>query len=233
MASPMRSKAIPSALLLILGLWAPDAWAHRPHFSSPPAYTGAETAFRLPDIEVSRAIYRTAPDADPFWLTFQGEPGATLQVQLGVPHVAELEGFRPTFLLIGPGLPSRDRVPSDIELPPDTGAGVFPTDRVQAPRAFREEITGTTSWILLERSFRIPKAGRYFLAVHVDGPGKYWLSVGDREAFGLVDIAKLPHWTDRARAFHEIQGRPAWMTIAGAGLVLLVLFAAWIGVRAL
>lgn len=222
-----------SALFVMMGLWAPSAWAHRPIFSSPPAHTSAESALQLPDIDISRAIYRTAPEAEPFWVIIHDGQGAMLRVQLGVPQIERLERFRPRFILIGPGLPNRDPLPSEIEAPSDVGAAVFHTTPVEAPRVFHEEITGTTSWVLFARSFRLPQTGPYQLVVHVNGPGKYWLSVGEREAFGVADIARVPYWTDRVRSFHEIDGWPAWLLVTTIGLTLLVLGAIWIGVRSL
>jgi hypothetical protein len=110
---------------------------------------------------------------------------------------------------------------------------VFRTEGVASPRTFHEPITGTTSWVLLERSLRLPEAGRYDLNVRSADPGRYWVSVGSREAFGIADVAKLPAWTERVRAFHEVEGWPAWMTITALIAVLLAMGGIWIGVRSL
>lgn len=217
----------------VLGLWAPNAWAHRPVFSSPPHHASDATALRLPDIDVSRAIYRRAPNAEPFWLSFEGHADATLRLQLGVPRIDRLSSYRPTATLRGPGLPSPDSSPLALDLSESQGARVFRTEGVATPRTFHEPITGTTSWVLLDSSVHLPEAGRYELIVQAAEPGRHWVSVGHREAFGLADMAKLPGWTERVRAFHEVGGWPAWMTIGAVVLGLLAMGGIWIGARSL
>ncbi len=192
-----------------------------------------ETALQLPDDDVSRAIYRRAPDAGPFWVQFSGEGGAPLKIQLGVPRIERLATFRPTVVLIGPGLPQPDALPPSIDLPAGDGARVFATEGVDDPRVFHEDITGTASWVLLERTVALPQAGTFNLAVHAPAPGRYWISTGSREAFGLADVAKLPGWTERVRAFHDVDGWPAWMTIGTIVLAVLAMGGIWIGVRSL
>lgn len=222
-----------SAALGILGLWAPDAGAHRPQFSEPPAHATPETALQLPDIDVSRAIYRRAPDADPFWVRLSGKAGEPLRIQLGVPRIERLADFRPTVVLVGPELPQPEALPPSIDMPMEGGARVFATGGVEDPRVFHEEITGTASWVIVERSLRLPETGAYYIAVHSAESGRYWISTGSREAFGLADVAKLPAWTERVRAFHEVEGWPAWMTITTLIAVLLAMGGIWIGVRSL
>ncbi len=162
----------------------------------------------MPDIDISRAVYRRALHAEPFWLSFRGRSDATLRLQLGVPRIERLSAYRPTLILRGPGLPSPDPLPLSLDLSERQGARVFRTADVDSPRTFHERITGTSSWVLLETSVRLPEAGRYALIVHSADPGRYWVSVGSREAFGLADMAKLPAWTERVRAFHEVDGWP-------------------------
>lgn len=217
----------------VLGLWAPEAWAHRPILSSPFEHTSPATALQLPDIDISRAIYRRAPNAEPFWLSFAGQADEPLRLQLGVPRIDRLSDYRPTVILRGPGLPSPDALPLALELGDDQGARVFRTEGVESPRRFHEPITGTSSWVLMETSVRLPEAGRYDLIVHTADPGRYWVSVGSREAFGLADMAKLPRWTERVRAFHEADGWPGWMTFGTVVLALLAMGGIWIGVRSL
>lgn len=217
----------------MLGLWAPDAGAHRPQFSEPPAHSTPDTALQLPDIDVSRAIYRRAPHADPFWVRLSGKAGETLKIQLGVPRIERLAAFRPTVVLAGPDLPQPESLPPSIDLPDDDGAHVFATDRVDDPRVFHEEITGTASWVIMERSVRLPETGSYYIAVHSAESGRYWISTGSREAFGVADVAKLPGWTERVRGFHEVEGWPAWMTISAIVAALLATGGIWLGVRSL
>jgi hypothetical protein len=54
-------------------------------------------------------------------------------------------------------------------------------------------------------------------------PGKFWVAVGEREAFGRADWARFGEWTLGARRFHEVTGPPQWLKIPCAANILLVL----------
>lgn len=192
-------------LLILLGLLMCSATeAHRPIFSEQIAST-AEDAIVISDPCVSQVIYRELAEKTPqVWLGFDVEADFELFVQIGVPALERLKGFRPCFSVVGPGLP---KIESKIRLPEGVGAKSFCTNKVKKPRFFHEHFTGTDSWILRSETVTLPNKGRYYVAAYDPGKsaGKLWLSVGKKEVFSVADMALFPGWKQKIRAFHEVQ----------------------------
>jgi hypothetical protein len=180
------------------------ALAHRPIFTDDAA-AGPETAIQVRDPRISQVVYREITKESPqVWLAFTVPEDFQLFVQIGVPVIDRLEGFRPAIVVVGAGLPHGD---PPFKLPEGAGAVVLKTGDVQKPRRFHEPFTNTDSWILRSETVALPKAGRCFLvACSPDGQfGKLWLSVGRKESFTLKDLKEFPAWTRKIRAFHEME----------------------------
>ena len=191
------------------------AQAHRPIFSEKAA-TDPNTAVLISQPAISQVIYREiTDDAEQVWLAFDVNEGFGLFIQIGVPVLDRLKDFRPSMLVVGPGLPE-DNLP--FKLPAGAGANDFPTDAIEDPRLFHEHFTGTDSWILRSDSIRIPKSGRYYVVAYVPSgkKGKLWLSVGKKESFGLAEWAQFGEWKKKIRKFHEVSE-------AGKGLRIPIL----------
>ncbi len=214
------------SLILIVVTWlmtgpAP-AWAHKPIFSDGSA-VDAERAIVIDDVSISYVAYHEVRnEATQLWLTFEADAGQKLWAQLGVPYIDRLEGYRPTLVLLGPGLPEVDL---PISVPDGLGGVVLRTDEIEEPEFFHEPFTGTDSWILGAIEETAPQAGRYYLVAFVpDGqPGKLWVAPGRKENFGLGDILSLPAVIQKVRAFHEVKGGigvPCLFPVAAAGLLL-------------
>ena len=107
-------------------------------------------------------------------------------------------------------------------------AVIYPTADITDPKFFHEPFSGTDSWMLFEKTVTLSQSGRYYLVGYVPSgqPGKFWVALGKREAFGLNDIANLPQEIARVRAFHE-----ASATTAPCFLIPLGLFGTLLGVR--
>ena len=181
------------------------AFAHQPTMSDGTAI-GPDSAIELDDIQLSRVIYHEITDDAPsLWLTFEVDKPQSLFVSLGLPILDRLEDFRPTFAVLGPGLPA---IELPIEAPEGSGGVLFETDEVLEPEVFYEPFSGTSSWILREEHVDLPEAGTYFIVAFVPSgeTGKLWVAPGDREEFGLGDIIKLSGVLDEVRAFHETAG---------------------------
>lgn len=179
------------------------AQAHRPVFSEKAA-TDPNTAVLITQPNISQVIYREiTEDTKQVWLAFDANKGFTLFLQIGVPVLERLREFRPSILVMGPGLPENIL---EAYLPKDMGAKYFPTDSIKKPRFFHEHFTGTDSWILRSETLVLPRSGRYYVVAYVPSgeKGKLWLSVGKKEAFGLAEWAKFGEWKKRIRKFHEI-----------------------------
>ncbi|HBO43292.1 MAG TPA: hypothetical protein DD670_05045 [Planctomycetaceae bacterium] len=199
----------------LAGAFPRHGLAHRPLFTDDKA-TSAKTAIPVANPTISQVVYREITRESPrVWLALDVAEGFELFVQIGVPVLDRLKGFRPAMAIVGPGLSKDDR---PFELPKDTGARVLVTGHVEKPRFFHEHFTGTDSWILRSETVILPKAGRYYLVAYspddqsaetaeeksVNRGGKLWLSVGKKESFTLRDLIDFPTWRRKIQAFHEV-----------------------------
>ena len=197
----MEKLAVISSVLVIILCSAAEA--HRPIFSDKAA-TDPNTAILISQPAISQVIYREITNDDKqVWLAFDANEGFGLFIQIGVPVLDRLKEFRPAMLVVGPGLPEDDL---PFRLPEGTGAKVFPTDTIEEPRFFHEHFTGTDSWILRSDTVEITKSGRYYVVAYVPSgeKGKLWLSVGQKESFGLGEWAQFAEWKKKIRKFHEV-----------------------------
>jgi hypothetical protein len=178
------------------------ALAHLPIFDDGTA-VDAEHALVISDIGLSQVVYHEVTEpVQPLWIAFDAVAGQELYFNPGVPAIDSLKDYRPTFALVGPGLPDATL---PFSIPAGDGAEIYPTSDITAPKFFHEPFSGTDSWILFEKTVTLPESGRYYLVGYVPSgqPGKFWIALGKREAFSLDDIAALPQEIARVRAFHE------------------------------
>jgi len=126
--------------------------------------------------QAHRPIFSDKAATDPNTAVMISQPAFGLFIQIGVPVLDRLKEFRPSMLVVGPGLPE-DNVP--FPLPEGAGVKAFPTDSIEEPRFFHEHFTGTDSWILRSDTVKLPGSGRYYLVAYVPSgvKGKLWLSV--------------------------------------------------------
>lgn len=227
----MTHKTAVLILLLTLVLCS-AASAHRlvPNDGSHP---DAETALFIEDVSISQLVlHEVTEDGPQVWISFMGREGEEVYLQLGMPVIDRLEDYRPAVALLGPGLPE---VKPPFEVPDGLGGLLFPS-KPQAPEYFYEPFTGTESMILLEQTVTLPADGQCFVVgYHPDGqPGKLWVSVGRREAFGLQDILGMPAVVREVRTFHEVIGERLplltflMVALAYLLLLLLILLGTWL-----
>lgn len=220
----MRYVISPLAVVFLCGVTT----GHQPTMSDGSA-ADADNAIEFQDVQVSRVVYHEVADADsPLWITFDVDRPQTLRVQLGLPKVDRLTDYRPSLVLLGPGLPPVD---APFSLPESLGGVRFDTEELTDPEVFHEPFSGTTSWILVTEDVELPAAGRYYVvAFHPNGEaGKLWVALGVKEVFGLEDILALPQVLSEVRAFHEMPagaGPPCFLFPAAAALVGVCLFSA-------
>ncbi|MHC4400666.1 MAG: hypothetical protein ACYTG0_13400 [Planctomycetota bacterium] len=190
---------------IIAFTWLPQAlYAHRPVFTKD-AGRGPETAIPLTEPQVSQVVYREISGKTPqIWLGFSVPKDFELYVQIGVPVMDRLKEFRPSMVLVGPGLPKSD---APFAIPEGTGVKMFPTAQVKKPRFFHEHFTGTDSWILRSDTVLLSKPGRYYLVAYSPDRqnGKLWLSIGKKETFRREDWKQFPSWRKLIRTFHGIE----------------------------
>ncbi len=174
--------------------------AHQPFFGHGTHFS-PDSAFALPDTEVSRAVYiEAACPSRPFWTSFSGQKAQNIYVEMGIPKLEALVAYRPTLYLVGPALPDETNPP--FAIPSGLGLKAFPTDGVKNPKVFNERFTNTDSWILLETTMTLPAAGRYYLVAHSarEEQGRLWLSVGVQER---REPSNVDDPIGRVRWFHD------------------------------
>lgn len=184
-------------LLLLLAL---PALAHRPYFSE--GHTTPESAFVAEDPDVSIVLYDPVScDGPELWMRFDAEPGYTATFQLGVPEIERLAGYRPSLVLLAPGLPALDL---PFELPEGLGGVIYETAEVE-PEAFYEPFTRTSSWMLVEEELELPEGGpAWLVAWDPEGwTGKLWVALGTVEDFSGVSIEEFKAWDEEVQDFHE------------------------------
>ena len=210
------------ALLLFL---SETALAHRPLFAEKSA-ADPDSALRVSDPAVSHVIYAELTGEHPHrWFRFESEKPQAITIQIGVPRGSVPVPAEPIVALFGPGL--ADRPPSLPVSPPqgrDVDVGATLVARAGQPEPFDEPITGTRSFILVNTTLRLPKAGTFYGAIYdaLGGTGKMWVGLGQREGFRWSDVLKLPGWIRDVRRFHQTPGWPRWVWVSAVGLSTVV-----------
>ena len=195
--------------------------AHQPTISNGTA-NGPDSAIAFEDIQLSRVVYHEITStASSLWIKFEIDQPQSLWISLGLPLIDRLKGFRPAFVVLGPGLPNVDL---PLETPEGLGGVLFETIEVTEPEVFYEPFSRTSSWILREEDVELPEAGTYYIVAFVPTgeTGKLWLAPGRREEFSPADIAGLGAVLDDVRRFHETSaaGSPCFLFPLAAVLVL-------------
>jgi hypothetical protein len=182
-----------SAVIVIMALIAlvsTPASAHKPIFSDHGA-TGFDDAIRIPDPDVSWAIYGylDSPEAADYYY-FDLPEGMSVYTEMLVPVSRAYENFRPSYAIVGPGARGQDDVPFSTR--EDAGRIVVnapPGEREQ----FYEPFTGVTYYRGLRKHTDLAVPGRYYVVVFDPGrrQGDYVLAVGERESFSPGDLPGL------------------------------------------
>lgn len=202
-----------------------SALAHVPNLSDGSA-VDPNSAIELGDVQVSRAFYHEfTADAPQFWVTFTVAERQTLLMNFTVPRIARLEGYRPAFALIGPGLPDP---PNDLPFDVPDGAGVWVHrfEDVTDPEVFHEPFSNVYAWELYSDFMLLPEAGRYYIAAyHPTGqPGKIQMGLAEAEVWSDEELAALPETVAQIRDFFELPpGAEPPCLLIGLGMISLSL----------
>lgn len=175
-------------LCLLLFMFVPSVLGHSPLMVG--ENESLETAFHISDPTKSWAIYAEihGPE-EAHYYELDMQQGDRLQVSLFVPISEKV--FRPTLVVMGPGIPWLDSVPDFVEVPFGVGRKVL---RVYLESEIEyEPFTPMSFYSLLRWSWEIPTAGTYYLAVYdTSQGGRYGLAVGYRESFNLDEWILVP-----------------------------------------
>ncbi|MEJ2649481.1 MAG: hypothetical protein P8016_13865 [Sedimentisphaerales bacterium] len=187
--------------ILFLFVLTESVLAHKPIWSDKPAID-PNTAISLIDPNISQVVYRSLPAGpNQVWTTLTAHAKFKLYVQIGVPVIERMKNFRPNLAVVGPGL-QKSKLP--FISPTNYGATVIDTNSVE-PRLFHEPFTGTDSWILESKTIELPQSGTFYVVAFdpKQSGGKLWISVGQKEKFGLADLLNMGQTIKLVRGFHE------------------------------
>jgi hypothetical protein len=177
--------------------------AHRPTFGE--GFESEDTAFEVEDPDISIVLYKEVTCDDPeLWMTYEAEAGFPLYIQLGVPNIYRLADYRPSLVLLHPGLPEAD-TDLPFEVPEGFGALVFDATDRDEPDDFYEPFTATESWVWIEETVTLPESGTGYLVAYdpLGWTGKLWVAVGTVEDFSDVIPAQFGEWMREVNSFHE------------------------------
>lgn len=199
------ARALLIGIMLCLG-FAGRAEAHKPlQIGGVASGHTRETAQVIREPEVSWVLYlelRQPEQVDTF--RFTAHAGAVIPIQLGVPETSEFKRFRPVAVLVGPGL-ATGSVASRMDLRPGEGSVTLRFED-DPPRTFYEPFTRTRSWVTGAYRTPLPQDGEYHVAVYEPHGvlGKYFLAIGEREAFTPADWLSLPQVIRQVRSFYGL-----------------------------
>ncbi len=178
-------------VLLIAGViilsWAMMI-SHAPLFEASPTDTYDE-AQAIPDARRPWAIFgeiRHPGEVD--YYTFLVKDAMKLKLQLLVSKKEEFEAFRPSVVLIGPGISGESSLVG--ELPPVSGAMDITPSEGDYTKMVRDRFTFITYRKGPTQEIEISEDGRYYLAVvpNEAAAGDYVLRVGEKEDVSILNV---------------------------------------------
>lgn len=184
--------------MILISLFVTVALAHKPSFGE--SYDSLENAYSIADPDVSIVLYQEITcDMPQVWLEFVTPTDFPLYVQLGVPVVDWLQGYRPSVAVVAEGLPLDTEVP--FALPENMGAVVYTAN--QEYSEFYEPFTQTSSWVWVEERITVSGHG-YIVGWHPENQtGKIWIATGETEDFSDVSVSDFAYWNEAVNNFHE------------------------------
>lgn len=218
--SPISVQVILYILIgLVAALFLPSAaMAHKPLFANG-NISSFDNAFEIPSPTISYAMYgdlQKQQQVDVYKFTVE-QPTA-FHARIAVPKRPGNSDFQPAFVVFGPGLPAINIPPHfPLDIPSDQGRAIL-LSQGEADEFF-EPFTQTT---LIQRQLfsRQLQPGTYFIVVYDPSgkTGKYVLSTGDREQFGLLDWLTLPVIWYKVRMWYDAS--QTWLILVGAGVLI-------------
>ncbi len=196
----MKYKSVSILVFLIVSI---NSYAHKPIVIDG-GPSSIDNPYLIEDIDISQVAYHHATEGKlEIWLKFSGKENQKIKIQLGSPKLDDSKPiYFPACAILSKKLPP---VVVPFAVPIEYGGQVFTTNS-QKPEVFYEEFTGTYSWTFKTIEYILPATGDYYIVGYIPDPreGKFWIAVGEKEKFGLLDILTLPKTIVEVRKFHEV-----------------------------
>ena len=204
-----KKRLVILTLSIIIILSTNITLAHRPLDTDGPATR--EEPIIVSNHKLSWAAYNqlTTPN-DVDYYRFQAQQGDKIYASLLVPEIERLKEFNPDLALIGPSLNSdyaelsRTEVVDKLNFGPEEGVIIKQYSKLTSDLFF-EPFTQTSYWKKQKLIITAPASGTYYLTVFSskEEVGKYVLSIGQQEKWGLKDIIQFPKIWWKVRHFAE------------------------------
>jgi hypothetical protein len=197
--SKVKSIHIIAAVVLLLAivLATEGAQAGKPRYKS----SGQTTSFQQPIVvdnsTTAFSYYADLPAGQVDIYQVYALGGEPARISLAAPKTDDLKAFTPSLALVGPGISTN--VPTStlpVTLPPDMGAVVLNYTADPSTRPTASDPTAMASiWQGQEYRAVYPHPSPYYILVwdKQARPGKYIMTVGSQDDFGLFDLIKFPY----------------------------------------
>jgi hypothetical protein len=159
----MKKQPMVTSLVFFSLVSCIQVWGHRPIEADgqPDRY---QRAVPIDRPEVSQVYYGSLDLERPqVWFRFEAEENQEIYFSIGIPVIPRLRHYRPAVALLGPGLENSGFDPDQLPFKIQDKIGVEIFTSVGEPRFFHEHVTGTESWILIERTRTLLRSGTYYL----------------------------------------------------------------------
>ena len=184
-------------VLLLFAFTAVSAEAGKPRYK----YAGEQTSFDKPIVidnsTTAFSYYAELASGQPDIYQVYAVGGEPAQISLAAPKSDDLKNFAPSMALIGPGITTN--VPTNtlpVALPKGMGAVVLNyTGDLNNRPVISDPATMTGAWQGQEYRATYPKAAPYYILIwdKQGRGGKYIMTVGSQDDFGLFDLIKFPY----------------------------------------
>ncbi len=187
-----RAPLVLASFMLML-LLAQNASAHVP-ITGEPGET-LETAAEIEDSTKSFVIYSELhEEGEAQYFKFEIDSGTRLRMTVMIPTEYVNTLFRPTLVLMGPGLTNSsnvsDHITEHIEVPANAGIMVFDEALLDAEY---EGFTPSYFYLLEDVNLTIPETGVYYFAIYDETSyGGYAITIGYRETFTIDEWLLVP-----------------------------------------
>jgi hypothetical protein len=186
-----RIAGIFAGAFITLTIFCSKVYAHIPVFSS--NIDSLSRAVFIEDPLVSHTIYgKLDEEGQVDYVKFNASKGDILYVEMTLPAIGGNEGFKPSFAVIGRGLPNT-RVKTDFTLPDTYGFALFNSgyDNEKLYEPYTQ-----TSYIRRQNVRMVaPASGEYYIAIFSpeNSSGKYCLNIGYKDKMNFLDVVMLPY----------------------------------------
>ncbi len=212
--------AVMIALVLIP---ASTVFAHSPIF--PEGNHDPSRAYQIENPAKSWAIYTTLDHADKGdYYKFNVSKGDKIEIALMTLEGPSTSGFLPSFVLMVPGSPQKNNLPSYIEVP--VGYGTVLVSSTDPGKASYEPFSPGWLYELANLTMNAPVDGIYYIVVYdpAHKTGNYVLPVGYIESFTPAEWLLLPYTVHSTYVFEGqnsfVTYLPLILTIVIGGIIL-------------